>query len=142
MKMKVDWIYKGVSNINLHIDINDKVAILLDESGTGKTFMFQMLESYCVINKIPYEKFDYGSENKDLEWFIQSMKKASIVILDNSDLYMTQELFDYLKSSNKQIMISIKHVEKLSSYENCGFYTVVYDGKTLKTVRENYGLAI
>lgn len=137
MKMKIDWVYKGVSNINLNIDINDKVAILLDESGTGKTFMFQMLESYCVINKIAYEKFDYGSENKDLEWFIQSMKKASIVILDNSDLYMTSELFDYLKSSNKQVIISIKHTEKLNSYENCGFYTVLYDGKTLKTVRIN-----
>lgn len=137
MKMNIDWTFKGVSNINLSIDISDKVAILFDDSGTGKTFMFQMLESYFVINKIPYEKFNYGSENKNLEWFKQSMKKAKVVLLDNADLYMTKELFNYLKSSDKQVIISIKHIEKLNFCNNCGFYTVVYDGKKLKTVKEN-----
>lgn len=142
MRMQINWIYKGVSNINLSINITDKVAILLDESGTGKTFMFQMLASYCVINQIPFEKFDYGSENKELSWFIQSMKNASIVIMDNADLYMTPELFEYLKSCGKQVIISIKHEEAMTSYENCGFYVIDYNGDTLKTVREDYDIII
>ncbi len=142
MKMNINWVYRGVADISLNINLVDMVAILLDDSGTGKTFMFQMLASYCVINKIPYEKFDYSSENKDLEWFKYTMRNANIVIMDNADLYMTPDLFSYLKSSGKQVLISIKHIERLTSYENCGFYTVVYDGKILKTVRENYGLAI
>lgn len=74
--MKIDWTYKGVSDIALHVDLSDQVAILLSDSGTGKTFLFQMLASYFVIHGIPYEKFDYSSENKELAWFQQSMKKC------------------------------------------------------------------
>ena len=137
--MKLNWTYEGDSNINLSINITDSVAILLDDSGTGKTFMLEMLESYFVANGIAYKKFDYSSENEDTNWFIQGMQKANIVLLDNADLYMTKELFNYLKSSNKQVIMSIKHTEKLGSFENCGFYTINYDNNNLKTVRENCG---
>lgn len=140
--MKLDWTYEGDSNINLSINITDSVAILLDDSGTGKTFMLEMLESYFVANGIAYKKFDYSSENEDTKWFIQGMQKANIVLLDNADLYMTKELFNYLKSSNKQVIMSVKHTEKLGSFENCGFYTVNYDNNNLKTVRENCGLVV
>ena len=140
--MKIDWTYKGVSDIALHVDLSDQVAILFSDSGTGKTFLFQMLASYFVIHGIPYEKFDYSSENKELAWFQQSMKKADVVLLDNADLYMTKALFRDLKSSGKQVVISIKHTERLGSFENCGFYTVDYDGKSLRTVRENCGLIV
>lgn len=140
--MTIDWVYKGVSDISLNINIADRVAIFLDGAGTGKTFMFQMLASYCVINNIPYEKFNYSSENKDFEWFKLSIKKADIVIMDNADLYMTPELFDYLKSCDKQVLISIKHPKCLTTYENCGFYKVKYVGSTLMTVKKNYGLAV
>ncbi|MGN0634148.1 MAG: hypothetical protein ACI4JW_09810 [Oscillospiraceae bacterium] len=54
---------------------------------------------------------------------------------------MTPELFDYLKSCDKQVLIIVKHYKCLTTYENCGFYEVEYDGGTLKTVRKNYGLA-
>ena len=137
--MKLNWTYEGDSNINLSINITDSVAILLDDSGTWKTFMLEMLESYFVANGIAYKKFDYSSENEDTNWFIQGMQKANIVLLDNADLYMTKELFNYLKSSNKQVIMSIKHTEKLGSFENCGFYTINYDNNNLKTVRENCG---
>ena len=140
--MKLNWTYEGDSNINLSINITDSVAILLDDSGTGKTFMLEMLESYFVANGIAYKKFDYSSENEDTDWFIQGMQKANIVLLDNADLYMTKELFNYLKSSNKQVIMSIKHTEKLGSFENCGFYTINYDNNNLKTVRENCGTII
>ena len=103
MKMNINWVYRGVADISLNINLVDMVAILLDDSGTGKTFMFQMLASYCVINKIPYEKFDYSSENKDLEWFKYTMRNANIVIMDNADLYMTPDLFSYLKSSVQEM---------------------------------------
>ncbi|MGN0634149.1 MAG: hypothetical protein ACI4JW_09815 [Oscillospiraceae bacterium] len=85
MKMKIDWVYKGVTDITLNVNISDSVAIILGDSGSGKTFMFEMIASYCVINNIPYERFDYKSENKDFEWFKQSMKKADIVLMDNAD---------------------------------------------------------
>lgn len=140
--MKLDWTYEGDSNINLSINITDSVAILLDDSGTGKTFMFEMLESYFVAKGIAYKKFDYNSENEDTDWFIQGMRKANIVLLDNADLYMTKELFNYLKSSDKQVIMSIKHTEKLGSFENCGFYTINYENNNLKTVRESCGTII
>lgn len=140
--MKIDWTFKGNSDINLHIDITDKIALFWDNSGTGKTFMFHMLESYFVANGITYRKFDYNVENQDIEWIKRGLQKADIILLDNADLYMTRELFEYLKSSGKQVIISIKHTEKLGSFENCGFYSVRYDGKIMRTVRENCGLVI
>lgn len=140
--MKLNWTYEGDSNINLSINITDPVAILLDDSGTGKTFMFEMLESYFVAKGIEYKKYDYSSENEDTDWFIQGMRKANIVLLDNADLYMTKELFNYLKSSEKQIIMSIKHTEKLGSFENCGFYIINYENNNLKTVRESCGTII
>ena len=142
MMMKIDWTFKGDSDINLHIDVTDKIAILWSDSGTGKTFMFHMLESYFVTKGITYRKFDYNVEGQDIEWIKQGIEKADIILLDNADLYMTRELFEYLKSSGKQAMISIKHTEKLGSFENCGFYTVEYDGETMRTVRGNYGFII
>lgn len=140
--MRLDWTYEGDSNINLSINITDSVAILSDDSGTGKTFMFEMLESYFVAKGIAYKKFDCNSENEDADWFIHGMRKANIVLLDNADLYMTKKLFNYLKSSDKQVIMSIKHTEKLGSFENCGFYTINYENNYLKTVRESCGTII
>ncbi|MDO5150613.1 MAG: hypothetical protein Q4D76_14680 [Oscillospiraceae bacterium] len=142
MKMRINWVYNGLVDITLDINLDDTVAILLDDSGTGKTFMFKVLSSYCVINQIRCEKFDYSDEHRNLEYFRNTIGDAEIVLMDNADLYMTQELLDYLKNSGKQVIISIKHIEKFTSCEGCGFYTVDYDGKSLKTVRENYGFAI
>ena len=38
--------------------------------------------------------------------------------------------------------MSIKHTEKLGSFENCGFYTINYENNNLKTVRESCGTII
>ena len=65
-----------------------------------------------------------------------------LILLDNADLYMTKKLFNYLKSSDKQVIMSIKHTEKLGSFENCGFYTINYENNNLKTVRESCGTII
>lgn len=78
--MKLDWTYEGDSTINLGINITDSVAILLDDSGTGKTFMFEMLESYFVANGIAYKKFDYNSENEDTISLTKNPEKATTVL--------------------------------------------------------------
>lgn len=139
--LRISKVYSTL-NINAHIEFKDNVAVIIDNSGTGKTFMFKIIASYCVVNHIKYTLFNYNHKEYSFDTFKKCIDDTDIIIMDNADLYMNPELFEYLKKCGKQIIISIKHTNSLTTYENCGFYKVKYVGNELRTVRENYGLAI
>lgn len=111
-------------------------------SGTGKTFALKTIYKYLVSNNTDVIYFNHKQSDYTVERIMSLCKDNKIIIMDDADLYMTPELFDYLKSNCGQVLISIKNIAKLTTYEKCGFYKVVYEVNILKTVRKNYGLAI
>ena len=129
-------------NIEANVDFEDNVAIIKDNSGTGKTFLFKIIASHCAVNHIKYTLFNYNHKDVSLSTFKQGVSDADVVIMDNADLYMTPELFEYLKKCGKQVILSIKQLHNLTTYENCGFYKVKYVNNALKTVRKNYDIVI
>lgn len=133
---------KDYDGIVFDIDIQDKVNLFMGNSGTGKTFAFNTIYKYLVSNNVDVIYFSHKQSDYTVEHIMSLCNDNKIIIMDDADLYMTKKLFNYLKSNCGQVLISIKDIEKLTTYEKCGFYGVVYEGNILKTVRENIGLAI
>jgi DNA replication protein DnaC len=49
----------STGNINVHTEFRDRVCYLLDNSGTGKTYLFMLIYNYCKEKKIDAVYFNY-----------------------------------------------------------------------------------
>ena len=126
--MKIDFNY---DSINVQADLIDNICVFCDKSGTGKTFLFSILECYFEYEDIKYCSFNYlnyrALENYDFSG-------AEVVILDNADLYMSEELFNRLEKSNKLEVMSIRSIGMLEM-KNMGFYKICYKDDKIRAVR-------
>lgn len=115
----------------VELNFEHKVNVLLDDSGTGKTFMFQLLCAYCSVNEIPHIYFDYKSAGFKKETFWEESKEKQFVFFDNADLYLSTELLSQLKELEATIVLSVKNIELVDVDEDTGIYYMEYDGITL-----------
>lgn len=123
-------------NINIkknfvHIDVTfeEGVSVLDGISGGGKTFLIKSIYEYCLSVGIAVLYISY--ENA-LETDLIKSACCNKILFDNADLYMTDELFRYLKSLNGTIVIvAMKHSFLFDSYD-CKSYLVEYNGKDLR----------
>jgi len=98
------------------IDFKDRVNLIVDNSGTGKTFMMELIWSYCLDNGISCTHVDYKHRDVPLS--------GEILLFDKADLYLTPEMFEKLKTLDAISIISIK--DKLGlDYRDCGLYRLV-----------------
>ena len=119
--------------VDFDVDFIDEINVIKGASGTGKTFLFNMLSSYCISNKIPFAFIGYrflASGDEGLIFSLCINKK--IIILDNADLYLTPELFNKLRGLNATIILSKKHTFGLNM-DDAHLYTVDYSGSSLST---------
>ena len=128
--------FKKVSNgISCDVNFIDKLNIIKGASGTGKTFLFNVIYSYCTFSGIKCAFIDYrvvASGNTDL--IFEMCKNKSIVILDNADLYLTQDLFSRIRTLDCTVIVSKKSTFGLDM-RDVHLYTVNYSGDSLSTVR-------
>ena len=115
------------------ISFLDKINILLDNSGTGKTFLINMVSSYCENNDIPYMHIDY--KHRELVDNKKSLYNKEILLFDKADLYLTPDLFEELKSVKGISIISIKDIADLYIDNNVGLYNLINTGSNIKTNR-------
>ena len=92
-------------------DFKFKVGYIMymGNSGTGKSFMFSVLNDYCRVKNIPVMYVTY--KNIDvitMKDFSEHCKKSKFVIFDNGDLYLTQELLESVKSADNIVLFSTK----------------------------------
>lgn len=119
--------------IRIHANLTDKVCILFGDSGEGKTFFFTALHDYCNLNNIKLTHFssmNMGNANSMLQYAASS----DIIILDNADLYISDELLKGFLKTSKLILISIKDLSKIGSI-NYGIYDTMYEGERLEVIR-------
>lgn len=126
---------KKIGSTNFSIFFEDKVNVIRGNSGTGKTFMFSTIASYCMLNSIKYAYIDYNFvASNDTDLIYQHCYDKDIIILDNADLYLDSELFSKLLSLNATIILSKKTTYGLDM-KDAHLYVVNYDSDCLSTRR-------
>lgn len=137
MKMIAD--YSGIS-FDVVFEDSDKVCVFLSPSGTGKSFLFNVLTEHFKENGIGSVLVNstlLGNLHNDVNAIERVCLDADVkvVILDNADLYLTQDFLDALVSKGKTVIISLKDESDLS-FSNFGFYRVKYTGNSLNVRRK------
>ena len=130
MKMKIDYEYSG---IKVNADFKDNVNLLYGMSGSGKTFLFEIIQHYCKEKGIKNALFDFKTENTE-DNMVAFCKDAGIVLLDNADLYISKELLARFMKECPCILISLKDYSKIG-IKDVGMYSVDYTDKKMEVKR-------
>ena len=137
--MKLVEKYSGIL-FDVLFEDSDKVCVFLSPSGTGKTFLFSVLTEYLKekgVGSVLINSTLLGNLHNDIGTIKQICldSDVKVVILDNADLYLTQDFLDALVSRGKTIIVSLKDESNLS-FSNFGFYRVKYTGDSLNVRRK------
>lgn len=94
----------------VYFDVNfiDKINIIKQLSGTGKTFLFKTMNEYCKLYDISCLYCDYRFADFSEQKIFSLCEDYEMIILDNADLYLTTDLFTSLQELNKFMIVSIK----------------------------------
>ena len=120
--------YSGL-DVNVTIHHN---TLLFGDSGLGKTFLLTILSDYFLENDISYAHFDYNDIYFTLDEIKSIASNRDFVLMDSADLYMTPELFSYLKSLNNYKVISLKNIKDLD-LTNVDMTLVKFKENSLRT---------
>jgi hypothetical protein len=124
-----------ISGTIFSIDFKDKINMIKGDSGTGKTYLFNVIYGYCSVNNIPCAYIDYkmvASNNEDL--IFEHCKNKKLILLDNADLYLTSDLFNKLKNLDSTLIISKKTSFGLNM-NDVHLYKVSYENRIISTRR-------
>ncbi len=83
---------KEYSGIVFDVDIQDRISLFTGYSGTGKTFAFGAIQEYFVSNNIRTIYFDDRQMDYTADQLISLCDNKEVILLDNADLYLTQNL--------------------------------------------------
>lgn len=110
-----------------NLDFQNKINLIVDNSGTGKTFLLQMLKFYCDDAGISCTHIDYIHKDMPLD--------GSVLLFDKADLYFTNDFFEKLKSLDAVSIISIKNTADLDMFGDMGVYRLINNGSEITTER-------
>lgn len=95
--------------------LKHKLCYFGNDSGSGKTFLFNILESYCDANNISVAVIDYRRRNDSVESILASCSDKELVLLDNVELYPVSKVIEKLLPSNTVILVSHHEVLPIQS---------------------------
>ena len=128
--MNIDYNYSG---IQVKAVFSDNINMLYDMSGTGKSFLFLIIQHYAKENGLACRLFDYKTDNSE-QHILTECINADILIFDNADLYISKDLLGKLKTRCKCILISLKDLSKIE-FGSVGLYSVLYSGNKMEVNR-------
>lgn len=109
--MKVIWCVNMVSiqervqeKINVSIALSDKVNLLLGDSVLLNMFVLPLIEEKY---KEDY-KVSYCNVNTSWDDIVKSAESSDILLLENADLYMSEEKYKALNAYKSIVVASIK----------------------------------
>ena len=103
--MVINTIFNGIT---VNVELNKGVNLLSGNSGTGKTLLMQAIELYCLNEGISYTFGKSEFANYAPEQIVSICSNSDVVLLDNADLYITEDLLKEIKCGDKLIVISLK----------------------------------
>ena len=123
--LSVNLKYQGA---NVEVHFSDRWSMLSGYSGTGKTFLMQAVELFCMNNSINCVYCNYRFKEYDSDQIKEVCKNAEVVLLDNADLYLNNELFLWFKETGKLLVICMKDTSAIDM-EDVHKYIVNYENK-------------
>lgn len=126
--MKINENYCG---LKVEANLQDRVCVFHGDSGQGKSFLFDLIKTFCNDHKISCTMI--SSKNSDVLKKLD-LTESSVFILDNADLYMSNVLFSKIKNSNSLFLISAKYFTYMDRFL-IKQYKVQYEGTEIKAWR-------
>lgn len=109
--MKAIWCADMISihekvqeKIDVSIELSDKVNLLLGDSVLLNMFVLPLIEEKYKINY----RVSYCSANTFWKDIVKSAENSDILLLENADLYMSEEKYKALSSYKSVVVASIK----------------------------------
>lgn len=118
-----------IGGVECNVLFQRKVNILKGDSGTGKSWLFRLLQSYFVANGISYYFVNYLTRSEP-ETIIAQAKKVQYLLLDNADLYLNSDTIGELLQCDATCIVATRLI-KLLDIRKMGFYKVVYKDEAL-----------
>lgn len=109
MRLKV---YR-TNGVFVNCSFGTNAYVFQGESGSGKTFFFNMVRSTCMKEGVSCRFFKADSSLLGDNLIIEEMGLADVIIFDNADLYLTQQIVDNIRD-NQIVFISMKYPFKLN----------------------------
>ena len=131
-RLDINEEYDGL-DIRVSLDSN-KVNMFFGNSGTGKTFLFSVIEKYCSIKSITCVnicKWYMTMQNMDI--ILKACKEAEVIIADRADLYDIQTLLSFVDITNKIVLVSLKTANQLRRVD-LRMLQIKRDGKCLEVI--------
>ena len=126
-RLDIKIVYSGVT---VCAEFHNKLNLLSGFSGTGKTFLMQAIELYCLNEKINCIYCDFRYMYFDEEQIKIMCKNAEVVLLDNADLYLTDSILSWLKEQGKMLIICMKDTSYIDM-EDMHEYIVSYENEKI-----------
>lgn len=125
---------KVVSGLNVHLLLEDRVNVLIDESATGKTFMVSILKDDRAALNVNLICVDY-TNFEQASMLISLATKNTLVILDNADIYLDREISKLIRDSEASFLIICKSVRNLA-ISKAGFYKAEFCNSKLEVKKD------
>lgn len=123
-------IQTNYNGLLIDIKLFKHITFLLGNSGTGKTFLFSVLIGYFMSNSITYGFLDFNTNPDNALDVIKAYNNVEFILLDNADLYMTKELWEYINSAKNYFIISMKGCSSIA-FNNVSICNISYTPSTL-----------
>ena len=88
--------------VTIDAEFKDHICFLSGDSGSGKSFLLRVFESYLSGKSISYCLFNYSSMVAVRGFDFDSV---DVVMLDNADLYMNRDIYMKAKKSHALVLI-------------------------------------
>ena len=88
--------------VTIDAEFKDHICFLSGDSGSGKSFLLRVFESYLSGKSISYCLFNYSSMVAVRGFDFDSV---DVVMLDNVDLYMNRDIYMKAKKSHALVLI-------------------------------------
>lgn len=130
LNVKMDF-----NGIDIEVNFNPGTHILEGHSGTGKSLLLEAINLFCLNNNKTCRYLNFNNRHNTKETILTICGRSEVVLLDNADLYLTDEILRELKAENRFIIISVKDTAELDISED-NFYEVQYQNQKLR-LRKN-----
>lgn len=120
-------IHEKVGNVQVDIDIEDKVCLLPDDSGAGKTFLMTVINQILGSVEAPYiNVWSYYP----VVTTVDDIQFAKVFLLDNADLYLTNKLLAKFANKCEHVITAIRNYAILGGVDYM-LYDVFFEDNKL-----------
>lgn len=111
--------------VKVDAEFKDKLCILSDDSGVGKTFLFRLFKSEYSQNSLCIDYSSYKLFNFDSRY-----KNCDLLLLDNGDLYLTNTILSSLVNMYSCVVVVVRNFD-VYGFMEYGMYDVRFENNSL-----------